>query len=270
MIDAPIDFDALLARGRKAWPGVCVAPEEFSAFVTARLAASSQNDIRAEDLYIACACATSKALALAAFGAAYDRHVAAILGRLRVTPAVRDEAHGRLAAHLFVAEPGARPRIASYTGRGDLLAFVRIATIRLALGLARSESPSEELGDDELPADASNPELLYLKELYRGEFATAFTEAVAALAPRDRTLLRYHLVDGLSIDKISAVYGKHRSTMARQLEAVRGELAATTRRILMSRLRLDRSEVASIIRLIASQLDISVRTLLREAEPEPG
>ena len=264
------DFEALLARGRTAWPGVPVAAEEFTAFVTARLAVNqSQDEIRAEDLYIACACASGVPSALAAFAAAYDHHVAAILGRLSVSPTVRSEAHSRLAAHLFLAEPGARPRIASFTGRGDLLAFVRVTAIRLALTVARGELPSQELDEDDVPADANDPELLYLKALYRDEFAAALGDAVAELAPRDRTLLRYHLVDGLSIDKIAALYAMHRSTAARQLATVRGELAATTRRLLMKRLRLDSSEVASIIRLVMSQLDVSVRSLLAEVEPGP-
>ena len=263
-----VDFEALLARGRTAWPGVSVAPEELVAFVTARLSpASSQDNILAEDLYIACACATGAPRAIAAFAAAYDHHVAAILGRLRIAPVLRSEAHSRLAAHLFVAEPGAPPRIASYTGRGELLAFVRIAAIRLAVGLARNQAPSDELDEDALLTAADNPELMYLKELYRGELTRAFAEAVAALTPRDRTLLRYQAVDGLSIDKIAALYGKHRSTMARQLATVRGELAAATQRILMSRLHIDRREVASIIRLVVSQLDLSMRTLLVETSP---
>jgi RNA polymerase sigma-70 factor (ECF subfamily) len=263
----PVDFDALLARGRKAWPGVALDAGEFRAFVSARLeAASTVDEIRAEDLYLACACSSGAASALAAFAAAYDHHVAAILGRLGLSTTIRTEAQVRLATHLFLAEGGAAPRIASYSGRGELLAFVRVAAIRLALGLAKKESrPGDEPIDEELPDDVYDPELLYLKELYRGEFNEAFSAAVAGLAPRERTLLRYHLVDGLSIDKLAAVYGVHRSTAARQLASVRAELAASTQRLLMEKLRIDKGEVASIIRLVMSQLDVSVRRLLGES-----
>ena len=54
------------------------------------------------------------------------------------------------------------------------------------------------------PATASDPVLSRLKHRYRRELADAFHTALAELGPRDRTLLRYQLVNSLSIDDIAA------------------------------------------------------------------
>jgi RNA polymerase sigma-70 factor, ECF subfamily len=254
------DEEALLAAGRAAWPGLAVADGTWRAFVASRLPFEAA---RAGDLYLACACATGDAAALAAFATAYDAHIAAIIGRTVSGETLRDEARQSLRQHLFVAAPGDTPKIASYAGRGDLLAFVRVTAVRVTLMLVRREKLHDD-GDalDELPADRDDPELAYLKELYRGEFKESFRAATEALDKRARTLLRMSLIDGLSIDKIGAVYGVHRSTVARQLADARAALVKETHRALMARLKVDRGEVESILRLIESQVDVSVRRLL--------
>jgi RNA polymerase sigma-70 factor (ECF subfamily) len=68
------------------------------------------------------------------------------------------------------------------------------------------------------------------------------------------------------------MYRVHRSTAARQVARTRDALLAATRRALMARLHIGRREFESIMRLISSQLDVSVATFLdgeREAEDPP-
>jgi len=270
------DIDTLAERGRRAWPGLRVADERLRAFLAARVPDDlPAEDVRAEDLVLACGCAAGDSVALAAFLSVFDPHVRAVLGRLTASATLREEASHQLAAHLFVAAPGAEPRIAGYTGRGSLLAFVRVTAVRLALGLVRGGALIEhETLDDEILDDRADPELVAMKELYRDEFKIAFAEAVAGLPPRERTLLRYCLVDGLSIDRIGALYGIHRATAARQVADAKNRLAAATQRALMDRLNLEPSDLDSVMRLVMSQLDISVKRLLADgaddgvAEPQ--
>jgi RNA polymerase sigma-70 factor (ECF subfamily) len=73
-----------------------------------------------------------------------------------------------------------------------------------------------------------------------------------------------HLLDGASIDRIAAVHSVHRATAARWLERIRERLASGTRRLLQERLRVSRDELASLVRLIDSQLDLSLSTLLSD------
>ena len=76
-------------------------------------------------------------------------------------------------------------------------------------------------------------------------------------------MLRQHTLDRLAIDQLAALHGIHRATAARWVEAARQAVIAGTRRALTQRMRLSKDELASIIRLIQSQLDISLPDVLR-------
>jgi RNA polymerase sigma-70 factor (ECF subfamily) len=245
-------FDEARAR----WPGVEVPDHALETWIAAR------GGDNLADLYLACACARGAAGAIEAFERAYAGHIRAILSRLDASSALLEEAGQQLRAHLFV---GDAPRIAEYAGRGDLLAFVRVVVLRIALRLLERERPAAHEPDDELwrfPDGHDDPELEYLKRLYRDELKAAFAAAVAALPDRERAVLRYHLIDGLSIDAIGAVYQVHRATAARWLTGAREQLAAGTRRALMQRLKIELSEVDSLMRLLDSNLDASAARLL--------
>jgi len=108
---------------------------------------------------------------------------------------------------------------------------------------------------------AIDPLLAALKSRYRDEFRDAFAETAAVLTDRERTLLRYRFLDGLSIDEIGVLYRVHRATVARWLAATRETLFEGTRTRLMSRLAVSDSEVDSVLRLIDSQLDASLEIL---------
>jgi RNA polymerase sigma-70 factor (ECF subfamily) len=256
-----VTVEVLIARGRAAWPELDVSDELLRDFLAERAPVAED---RVADLVLACGLAAQRPAAVAAFTATYDPHIRAIIGRTVSDTTAREEAYQLLLAHLLVPSTGAPPRIAAYRGHGELLAFVRVIAVRVAIGLVRKQRPAED--DDgelaELPAAGADPELVYLKELYRGEFRDSFRAAVAALDKRDRTLLRYHLIDGLSIDKLAGIYHVHRATAARQLADARANLVQLTHRELAARLRIPPDELASVLRLIESQVDVSVRRLL--------
>ena len=104
----------------------------------------------------------------------------------------------------------------------------------------------------------------YLRVLYRSEFKAAFVAAIAELTPRARTLLRYHLIDRLSIDKIAAIYDVHRATAARQLAKAKETVIRATQRCLQQRLKLDSDELTSVLRLVEGNVDVSVGRLLAD------
>jgi len=103
-----------------------------------------------------------------------------------------------------------------------------------------------------------DPELDYLRELYRDAFADAIRAAVAMLSQRDKSLLRYQLAEGLTIDVIAAIHGVHRATAALWVAAARDTLVEPARRILAERLGASTQEVESIIRLVRSRIDVSL------------
>lgn len=112
-------------------------------------------------------------------------------------------------------------------------------------------------------APAADPALELVKQQSRDEFATAFRAAVAALAPRDRRLLRHQLLDGLDLDAIAKLFDVHRTTASRWLAAARDQLLAGTRAQLASRLAMSAGEVDSLLRLVHSRLDVSLEKVLR-------
>jgi RNA polymerase sigma-70 factor (ECF subfamily) len=93
---------------------------------------------------------------------------------------------------------------------------------------------------------------------YASEFRTAFKETLHRLDSRERTVLRYSALDGLSIDEIARLYSVHRSSAARWLVKARTDLLEGTRSRLMTKLDVTPEELDSILRLIQSQLDASL------------
>src|SRR5205823_6435332 len=135
--------------------------------------------------------------------------------------------------------------------------------VRLAKAQQRTVALEDHLVD--LPAVAADPVLEELKAKYRAELANAFRIALDALSKRDRTLMRYQLVDGLTIDDIGKLHRVHRATAARWLSAIRDGLVEHTRALLAAALGVDSVEAASIVRMVQSQLDVSV---IRHLDPK--
>jgi hypothetical protein len=103
-----------------------------------------------------------------------------------------------------------------------------------------------------------------MKRQYGPAFKAAFAAAFSALAPRQRTLLRQQVLDGLTIDELGALYRVHRATAARWLERAREALLSGTRTALERELKVSATECESIMRLAQSQLHVSIRRLLGE------
>ncbi len=280
-VDAPVEIEDEAAIGRilaaaltdasGQWPGVVLEPETFAAYVAERVpesqpAGQSLASMALADLFLACAAAASDARALEALDQLIGRAVAMAGDAARVPSPVRDEAAQVVRTLLLVQRPERPPALLDYTGRGPLGGWLRIIASREIVRLAKRGGREVELGDAVLADQAfgaDDPVLRGLKERYREELADAFRAALGGLGPKERTLLRYQLMDGLSIDDIGAILRVHRATAARRLARVRDMLVADTRARLAERLRLADDEVQSIIRLVQSELDVSIIRHLR-------
>ncbi len=270
-------IDALLAA---AAPGEVADAAAFCAHAAARLApgespARALGGLAAADLAIAFGCARGEPGALAAFERDYLPAVRAALGRMRAPAAVIDEQVQALRARVLVGDGARPPRIADYAGRGGLRRWLRAAAVRHYLNTLRDGGREAPIGDDDV-LDAlaahgdSDPDLAYLKDRYRASFSSALTAAAASLQPVERAVLRYTFVDGLNLDALGRALRVSRATAHRRLADARTALLAATERELAARLRLSPDEVASLQRLVRSQLDVSVGQLLASAAKEPG
>jgi RNA polymerase sigma-70 factor (ECF subfamily) len=261
---------AMLERGRRAWPQLAVTPEAHATFVRRHCPEAGELDeLIAEDVYLACACANGVPGAIEALEHAYARELMRDLGPLAGHEA--DEFRQLLRQKLFTGTP----KIADYSGRGALRLWLGITAKRTYLdarkSLARRHQREEPVDAGLEHALGDDPELDYLKQRYRAEFKVAFEAALAALQPRQRNLLRLHVLHRVSIAKIAEMYAAHRMTISRWLEAARTVLLEGTRAELMKRLAIGDDELDSIMRLIDSRLDASIgRVLKSDAEPEPS
>jgi RNA polymerase sigma-70 factor (ECF subfamily) len=114
----------------------------------------------------------------------------------------------------------------------------------------------------EVASSRDDPELSYMKELYRESFRAAFRAALDGLGAREKNLLRQHFVDGLGIDALGRMYGVHRATAARWVQSAREALLAATRREFAARTRVSKRECDSLLRLVQSRFDVTLRRLI--------
>ena len=262
------ELAGLVARAREEVPGVELDPLAFVAYVAERVTFDVHGrpvlrPLHAGDLWIAFGCVTQHPAALAAFEARFAPEITSALRR-SFERALAEDAEMRLRDKLMLVAPDQAPRLASYSGRGDLRAWLRAAAVRTAIDLMRSRKTiAVEPGALDEAGLASDPLLAALKARYREAFRAAFGEAAAQLTDRERTLLRYRFLDDLSIDEIGVLYRVHRATVARWIAAIRESLFEATRQRLMAQLAIADSDVDSVLRLIDSELDFSIEAFVR-------
>jgi RNA polymerase sigma-70 factor (ECF subfamily) len=272
--DQPLDavLRQLYDAGRAEWPALAVEPAALVEHIARHAPVDEEllpalAALHAADLYLACACAAHAPGAIEAFDARYAAAVAGFVGRMDASPAFVDDVRQILRERLFVHVP---PKIADYSGRGALGSWLRVAAVRTGVSLRRVKSaqPHEDEGAAvrAIAAGGADPELDYIKARYRGEFEAAFQDALAKLDSEQRNVLRLHFVDQLNIDQIGAIFRVHRSTVARWLQASRGQILDETRRILRERMRITSMEFDSLAGLVQSQLDVSIAGALKQSK----
>jgi RNA polymerase sigma-70 factor (ECF subfamily) len=262
-------LEALLAgrltAARAAFPGVALPDDAFVARLAEGCAdGGALSTLKTDELYLACAAARGNTAAIALLEARYFGDALTALRRMNLGNAKTEDVLQTIRRRLFVAEGPTRPKILEYGGRGELRGWLRVTAVRDALKALRGREREVLVEDErllELPQAVGDVELERMKALYRPAFQQAFRDAFTALPAREKNLLRQSVLDGLSIDDLALLYHAHRATCARWLEAARGTLFTETRRRLMERVGIDEAECESIIRLVQSQLHVTLRRL---------
>jgi RNA polymerase sigma-70 factor (ECF subfamily) len=254
-------------EARAAWPDVEVEATWFEAELRRRLGdeltPAALRRVAVADVYLAVACLAGDAAAVGHVERACAAEVGFAAHRLRAPDAVADDVRGQLYRVLFTAEPGRAAALADFTGRANLKGYLRVIASRelvRAINRGRREVPIEPLVD-RLDLEHS-AELAVFRAQHGSQVSAALRAALDALDDRQRALLRYSLVDGWSIDQLGALYGVHRSTASRWVTAVRDALAGQLRDQLAARLAIHTDEVESIVRLVRSQIDVSLERIL--------
>jgi RNA polymerase sigma-70 factor (ECF subfamily) len=283
-VDVPHrDASYLAALAEKTAPFVRLERATFAAYLNAHpagrelLASDTAHDDlaeRATELWLACGIAEGSDEAARFFDERYIAPLERTLARMRLDASMLDEVKQLVREKLLVRDgSGASARIEEYAGRGRLAGLVQVVATREALTLLRRGAREVLAGDDDLAeplVGTTDPGLEMLKAKYREAFRAAFAGAVAALTPKQRNLLRMHLLGGVTLEQLASVNGVHRATIVRWLKEARDGVLAATEASLRLTLGVRADELESLLGLARSRLDVSIERLLRtddDAEP---
>lgn len=267
---------SLVEDARRAHPGIAVDATSFAVHVLSHVPADAPvaehlARMCAADLLVAYGCAVGDREAIAAFERQCFDEIPFSHARVKPRASV-DEVRQMMRDRLLVRTAEAPPRIAQYAGLGELRGWFRVALGRTLLNLATRAPRETELDDAmlEVLPGVNEPELEHARRLYGPALKSALTEAIGALEPRDRTLLRLAVCDGLTVDAIGEVYGVHRATAARWIASARDRLQSGTMDLLRTRLGAREESVKSLLRLLASHVDVSLRGHLLPSGATPS
>jgi RNA polymerase sigma-70 factor len=262
-----------IAAAARAWPAIPLDPLLFAATLGEKVEdgtelATQLGQLRAADLYLATAAATQCPGAVDAFETAVLAKVPAYLVRFGLAPPLVDDVQQALRVKLFVAEDPREARIRQYSGRGALDSWICAVAIRTAHDVLRSrtrDGGGGGGGDDELDvlSASDDPELELMRQRHQADFRAALAETIAALQPRQRTLLRMHFLERLTTIELGRLYGVNQSTASRWLTEARQTVSNEVRTRLRQRLRVSETEMDSLLGLLQSRLDVSFARLLR-------
>ena len=255
--------DDAFAAGRAAWPSVPLDPKAFADHVASHATDGAAALEHAPDLYLACACALGVPEAVRAFDVVLKSGVARAIARIDRDSAFVDDVTQTLREKLLI---GAPPKIAEYGGRAMLRNWLATAAVRTALNMRRRKGDvaratlASSLGERVI----HGPDIDYVRARYRDVFEAALAATLATLTERERTLLRMNLVERVTLERLAAVYGAGRSSVARWIVAARDKLLTGTRAHLERQLGLSSSEFESLAAELRSDVDVSLFRMLKE------
>lgn len=250
-----------LEQGQTAWPAVVLEPRAFAKFLAHRALPSDPPELpdHPADLYLAQACLLGDERALRLLE---SHHLSQLrFGRLGLSDDDASDVLQDLRTRLLVGSAERDPALASYMGTGPLFHWLRAVATRLALGRLRGRRPMANV-EDLILEDTSDPLLAQLKERHREDFKAALHAVVAELPARDRMILRALVVDNRSVADVAKLYRVHRVTASRWIAGIRRALFVRTRDRLRASLKLSEGELASMIRMVESQMEMSLERIL--------
>ncbi len=271
----PAALDAVLgelwSEAQRQWPGVVLDPELWGAGVAQRISGdgdlfTSLRALETSDLLLALACAEGDDTAATHLSKLVDG-LAAGLRRAGAGAAQIDDLLAELKLRLLQPAPDGRITLLQYGARARLARWLRVAAMRDYNATRRQPETLDDSRLAELLVTGSGPELGAFHHAFKVAVADAFRESIRALGDKDRDVLRHHLLERLSVDRIGALYDVHRSTAARWLVSIRDALHTSTRSILCSQLQLSDSEFEAAMQVVLSGLTYSIGSELDERTP---
>lgn len=256
------------------WPAARLSRETYAARL-ARLMAGKPNPFAVlstlllEELYLTSACAEGDEAALVYFNDQFLSQIPTFIAGLRLPEAqVEDVQHGLRERLLFAAEKEER-RIGHFAGQGALAQWLRVSAVRAGLNLKRNKNTQAVVFDpgdivEHVVARDGDPELELLRRRHQQEFKAAVRAAFAALSEDDRGVLHMYYVGGLNTRQIAKLYSVVNTTAQRWVVSARERLSAAALASLRASLNVNDTQIRSLYRALASQMDLSLRAVLND------
>jgi RNA polymerase sigma-70 factor (ECF subfamily) len=256
------DLEGILCAGGTAWPDFGVTLADLQSYASQTRLGDSAVD-NAADVLLVVACVKGVTRAINALDCTIRERVPVYLKRIDRNTEFANEMCQRLQERLLRGEP---PRLATYSGSGPLINWLRVLTVRLAVDSKRAEPPlSTVLAEgfaEQMVADRANPDLQLLMARYGQSLLDAVSRGLRDLPRRQRAVLRLYILSRLTIEELGRMYDVHRSTAARWIASAERSVFDTVKREFRERWALATSDVASLARLIRSQLPLSLERVL--------
>jgi RNA polymerase sigma-70 factor, ECF subfamily len=251
-----------VARARSSWPELSMlSDQDLVRHAAERCDERGLQPLEhAADLLLALACTRGIAPALAAFERSYAEVIARVLGQRRAE-GLGDDVAQQVRERLLFGQAGAPGQIAGYRGTGPLRSWVAIATsTQLAMARRSQQRRREDPESSEFNEHviARDPELQFLQQRYRSEVEQAVVHALRTLGDRERVIMRLQLGERLTLEQLATMYSVDRATIARWLAKARRTLLEAIRLELRARTGAAEGTCEDLLRLVQSQLDVSV------------
>jgi len=261
--------DRWVSEVREAWPAFAFDASEFMRYVAPRVEPDTDDETLAElhivDMGLVFACLRGEEAALTQLERSYFQRLEPVVAR--VAPGAADLVLAQLRERLLV--PGREGGgLAGYAGKSSLWTWLRVSAVRSAVRAKQRGQRQVPMHDEELErlgvveALGPGPDVAYEKQRFVSEVRAAVEAAFAQLPARDKTLLMQHYVDGLTTERLGRMHGVHRVSISRRLVRARRSLLVSARTRLIDRLALSSSECDNVMRLVQSQLHITLERVL--------
>ncbi len=253
---------------RTRWPGVPFEAEALARFLASKgLSADARSPERLEELALTQACSVNLPNAIGCLEASFGRAIREAITRASASGDV-DEMAQRVRLRLFTQTPARGAKIAEFTGEGALTAWLRTVATRVALTAVSATADTDQLEAhlEKLVLELPSPEDRVARDQARAMLKRVLSQAVRALGPRERTLVKLSGVDGLTMEQIGVVYGVHKATVSRWLGSIRADLLRATQQVMREQLKLSSSEAFELVGAAGSQLELSISRLLQTTE----
>jgi len=255
-----MDRREVWGRGREAWPEIDLSEERF-AELTRELPEEDAGE--AAELYLACAWVAGLASAGEVMARDYLPPLRRRLAKMRLAAHEIDEVVQQTCERLIGRDDEGRARLVKYARQGRLQSLLVVVGTHIAIDSFR-RAGREKSDQDALVALAatSDPRADLMRLQKQTVFKAAIEAGLESLDPRERTVLRLHLIDGLTLDEIAEIHQVHRVTVSRWLAAARVAIVERAREAARAQFGLSDTEFDAAY--TGSHLGLSLERLLGE------